>query len=125
MEGGELRRDRLADDDRARRARQRHGRRICCGPMVGVDRRTVTGRHVEGVEQVLDRDRQPVQQSCRRLRVEHARTLHRSIGVDEGPGANRGLALGNALETVAQQRYRGDLSRGKLARRRENLPGIG
>ena len=117
MERRELRRDRLADDDGARGARQRNGRRIRGRPMVGIDRRAVAGRQVERIEQVLHRDRQPMQQSCRGLRVQCAGALHRAVGIDARPGADRGLALGDALEAIGEQRHRRDFARRELPRR--------
>ena len=52
----------LADDDAARRARERHARRIPRRTMTGIDRRAVGRRHIRGVDQILDAHRQAVQQ---------------------------------------------------------------
>jgi hypothetical protein len=47
--------------------------------MTGIDRRAVAGRQVDRIEQVLDRDRQAMQQPCGRLRVERACASHRAV----------------------------------------------
>ena len=65
--------------------------------------------------QILDRNREPVQQAHRWLRIERAARCIARVGIEESPGVHRGFALGNALETVFEQRYRGDLSRRQLA----------
>ena len=117
MSARELGRDRLADDDRACRPRQGDACGIGRGPMVDVDRRTVRGRHVAGVEQILDGNREPVQQSRRALRIELARTPHRGVGIQKSPGVHRGFARGDAIETVLEESDRGNLSRRQLARR--------
>jgi hypothetical protein len=117
VKGRELGRHGLADDDRARRPRQRDARGISRGAMVGVDRRTVARRQVARVEQILDGDWESVQQSRRRLRIECACTAQRSVGIQDGPSPHRGFALGDSLEAVLEQGYRGNLSRRQLAHR--------
>jgi len=84
--------------------------------MVRVDRRAVGSRHVERVEQILDADRQTVQESRSRLRVERACAAHRTVDVDVRPRPDHGLALADALEAIGQQRHCRDLSRRELAR---------
>ena len=85
--------------------------------MPGVNGRAVACRHVESVEQILDRDRQAVQQTGRGPRIERTSACDRPIGVDQRPCVDGGFALRDAREAVGEQRFGRDLARCKLARR--------
>src|SRR3990172_6619573 len=89
----------LAEDPAAGFAHLRHARRITRRPVTAVDWRTVLGRHVAGVDYVFHADRNAVQPALRRLAVALPRLLQREFRVDEGPGANRVLALLDAFQT--------------------------
>ena len=72
MAVGELGGDRLAQQDRAGGARQAHGAGVETRPAAGIDRRAVAGRHVGGIEDVLDAERHALQQPGCRASLERA-----------------------------------------------------
>ena len=71
--------------------------------MVPIDRRAIGGRHVDGVDQILDRDRDPVQRPSRRFRVALARRRQRLLAIEILPGANHRLARLDAVEIGSDQ----------------------
>ena len=107
---GELRRHRLAEDDRPCPPRQRHRGRVRARPVPGPDRRAVLRRHVGGVQHVLDPEEQAVQRPERaagapggvgpRRRAAHSRRIVAR------EGAQRRLADRDAVEQRLRQ-FRG------------------
>src|SRR6185503_17720089 len=102
---GELRGGRLAEDHAARAAQQRDAGCVPLRLVAAVDRRVVFGRHIRGVDHVLDADRYAVQRAARRLAVALAGFGKRALGVEIGPGMHFALALGDALEAGADQLF--------------------
>src|SRR5437762_822853 len=72
MAVGEFGSDGLTQEDRAGGARQRHGAGVEARAAAGVDRRAVAGRHVGGVEDVLDAERHALQEALTKARVAFA-----------------------------------------------------
>ena len=116
-EVGELGRDRLAEDHRARRAQARHARGVGARAPPGVDRAAALGRQVRGVDDVLDADRDAVQRPARGLRVALARLGERGAGVEVRPRPDGLLALGDPLEARGDERRRGQIPGGDPPRR--------
>ena len=103
MQVGELRRRRLAENHAARAPQQRHRRRVGARPVAAIDRRAVSGRHVRGVDDVLDSHRYAVQRPLRRLPVERARLRQRHIRIDMYPGSQLAVARRDAFEACRHQ----------------------
>ena len=101
-EDGELRRHRLADDDRARLAQAVHHRRVLARPAPLVEDRAVLGRQVARVDDVLQADRHAVQGAERAagaaIAVGGLRLVHDIGRVEMLEGLHLGLALGDARE---------------------------
>ena len=112
MRHRELGGHRLAHDDRARVPEQRHARGIGARTMPGVDGRAVLRRHVAGVDDVLDRDRNAVQRTARLLRVPRACIRQHLLRIDVRPRLHGFLARRDSRETIL-----GELDRGELPRR--------
>ncbi len=85
---GEFGRHRLPEDDAARRPGQRDAGSIGKGPVATVDRRAVLGRHVIGVDDVLDPDRHALQHSRPAGPIDRARLAESEFGVEPDPGLN-------------------------------------
>ena len=102
---------RLAEDRRAAFPERVHDRRILLRAVTGEQRRAVFGRHVGGLDQVLDPDRQPVDRRQRRARpvarARRVRRLPRAVEIDMGPGHDLVLARLDfpdaALEKIARR----------------------
>ncbi len=92
---GELGGHRLAQEHRARRAQPLHHRGVPRGHAAGVQRRAVLGRHVRGVDDVLEAHRHPVERSGGRARaarlVGRARLRERVLRIQIGPGLELGF----------------------------------
>ena len=101
--GGELGRHGLAEDHRALLAQPGHAVRVAGRAPAGVDRRAVGGRHVGGVDDVLDADRQAVQRPARLLVVALPRRRDRLVGVDVRPRVQLALALADPLQALAHE----------------------
>ena len=112
---GELGRHRLAHDRAAGHAQQRDAGGVGERPVAAIDRRAVPGRHVDGVDDVLDPDRQPGEQARPAGAVGRARLRQRLLRVEPGPGLDRS-ALGGAVEAGAGQRLGGQRRRQRAAR---------
>src|SRR4029079_17532635 len=69
-----------------------------------MDRGAIAGRHVAGVEDILDADRNAVERAPPRLAVTCPRLRDSEVAVDIGPGADGGIALGNAGKARLDQR---------------------
>ena len=93
----------LAEDDAACAAQQSHGRGVGARTMARVDRGVVFGRHVRGVEHVLDAHGHAVQRTARRRFVERAGLCERCVAGDVHPGFELTVARGDALETGRHQ----------------------
>ena len=102
----------------ARRAGQRDAGGVGKWPVALIDRRAVLGRHVEGVDDVLDPDRNALEQARPPGAVDRARLGQCPLGVEPDPGLDRGARLG-AVEAVAGQALGGQATgfeaRGGLA----------
>src|SRR3954467_7818720 len=83
-EGGELRRDRLAEDRAAGTPGESHHGGVAARPVAGIDWRAVGARHVVRVEDVLHADRHAAQ---RRRRIVRRGKVTRKVG----PGFDRRL----------------------------------
>ena len=116
-ETGEFGRDRLAEHDRPGGARQRDAGGVGRGTMARIDRRAVPGRHVGGVDQVLDRDRDAVQRPARGRRVAAPRRGERRLGIEILPGADHRLARGDPFEACGDQRLGAEPAFGDLVAR--------
>jgi hypothetical protein len=86
----------LAEDHRTGGAHQRDARCIGRRTVAAVDRRTHLGRHVEGIDDVLDPDRQPVQRPAGAGAVERARLRERGIGVEIDPRPDHAVLAGDS-----------------------------
>ena len=95
IEMGELGGDGLAEQRAAGAADQRDQRGVDLRPVAGIDRRAVFGRHVGGVENVLERDRQAAQRLV--LEAGRLRRLARAVEVERDEGADSALARGDRL----------------------------
>jgi hypothetical protein len=108
----ELGGDRLAEDHRTRGAQQAHDRGVGARPPPGMEHRAVLGRHVGGVDDVLDADRQAVQGPERpaalALLVGGARLPERVLRVEERPGLDLGLARLDPLQAGLDELLRGE-----------------
>ncbi len=116
MTVGEFGRHRLAEDDPARRTGQRHAGGVGKGPVAAVDRRAVLGRHVVGVDDVLDPDRNALEQARPPGAVGGARLRQCQLRVQPNPGLDRGAGFG-AIEAVADQRLGGQAAGFEAGRR--------
>ena len=106
--GGEFGGRGLADDDGAGLAQRVHARRIAARFLALPQRRALAGRHVGGLDDVLDRDRHAVDRR-QRLAVAPARGrgvggLDRAVLVQLDEGADGGIELGDALEASRRDR---------------------
>ena len=113
---GEFRRLAFSEDHHASATHQANQGGIHCRLKVLVDRRAIACRHVEGIEDVLDADRDAMQPASTRLRVASARLAERSFGIEIGPAANIRLARNNSGETIFDDRDRCCLLLFKLPR---------
>ena len=115
--------DGLSDDDRAGLAQRGNARAIAFGAEAGEQRRAVFGRHVGGLDDVLDADRHAVDVRARparppargRLVGSSARTLE--VEIDEG--ADLGLERGDIGKAAFEEVARRVGAAGKARRRRE------
>jgi len=96
-------------------AAQRDRGRVGGRAVAGIDRRTVRGGHVGGVEQVLDAQRQAVQQAAHRARVEPACLRQCCLGREMLKGTDLGVALGHALQARPRQVFGPQFAPGKGA----------
>ncbi len=115
-EAGEFGGHGLAEHDRPGGAGQRDAGGIGGWAVVPVDRRTVAGRHVGGIDQILDGDRDAVQRPARRLGIALPRGGERRRGVEEVPSADHLLAGGDTVETGGHQRLGGQPAGGDFLR---------
>src|SRR5262249_31671455 len=76
--------------------------------MALIDRTAILGRHVGGVDDVLDPDWQAVQR--RRLRLPRSRLGQRSLGIDELPRLDLSLSRADAIEAAARKCRRSDFT---------------
>ena len=93
MESGKFRGHRLAQHDATGGAQQRHHGSVGCRLLTGIDWRAVGGRHVDRIEQVLDPDRQAVQQPAHGATVKHACLFQGSVGGEMAPGLDCGFTF--------------------------------
>ncbi len=108
MAVGEFGGDGLAEQHAARSARQGGGTGGEAGPAAGIDRRAVAGRHVGGIEDVLDPERYALHQ---RAAVGPARRGERLVGGDVDPGAHHRLAVADSLEAALDNGLGGEAAR--------------
>ena len=107
MAVGEFRRHRLAHDHGVGGPAERHAGGVAERHLALEDRRVVAGRHVVGVDDVLDADRHAAQHAFPDG-VGGLGLGDRQVGIEEGPGLHDGLALGDAIEAVAHQLLGGE-----------------
>ena len=104
---GELRRNRLAQDNRAGFAQARDQKSVFAGFPAGVEDRAVLGGKVGGIDDVLDADRHAVERTDRQAshteRVGALCELHRVIRVQVRPCADRILAFLDTPKASAHQ----------------------
>ena len=98
VKGGEFGGHGLAEDDRTGGFSERHAGRIGGGAVAAVDRRTVTSRHIDRVDQVLYCDRDPVQRSARRLGVAPPGGGKHLFAIEILPSPDHGLARVDPVE---------------------------
>ncbi len=113
IEPGEFGGDGLAQHQRARGACKRNTGCVGAGSMTGIHGRTVCGRHVCRVDQILHAEGQAVQRAPHRAGVEMPRLCEHGIGIDMYPGPHRGFALFDARQTGARQLLGRDFTRRK------------
>ena len=73
--------------------------------MRAVDRRAIGGRHVGGVDQVLDPDRDAVQRACDRLPVKLAGLFKHQVGIEVLPGPHCRFPCFNAVDVAARHGF--------------------
>ena len=104
----------LAHDDGARLAQQRHRGGVACGLAAGVQDRAIFGRHVMGIEDILDAHRHPVQRAQAGSRLAPflcGLGLGQGVFlVQVGPGADGVLDLLYAVEARSHQFFRSQLA---------------
>ena len=115
-EAGKFGGDRLAEDDRAGRPRQRDAGRVGGRAVALVDRRAVAGRHIDGVDQILDRDRNAVQRPAGRRCIAVPGRGKRRLAVEMMPGADHRLARRDPLEAGDDERRGAEPAGGDLPR---------
>ena len=112
---------RLAHDHRAGGAEHRDHRRIARRRAAGVQDGAVLGRHVRGVDDVLDADRHAVQRaggtSFAPVPVARPRLPERVLGIEELPGLHLLLDLAHAREAGLDQLLGADRAVADGARR--------
>ena len=116
---GEFGRHRLAHDHAAGHAQQRDAGGVGERPVAAIDRRAVLGRHVDGVDDVLDPDRHAGEQPGSSGAIGGARLRQRLLRIEPGPGLDRS-ALASARSRQARVKRLG----GQLAGR-ELRDGLG
>jgi hypothetical protein len=102
--GRELRSDRLAEHDPTRHARERDAGGICPGPVSLIGLGAVGGRHVAGIHDVLDADRDTVERATPWTPIERLGRRDRLLRIEMLPGADGRLALRDPIEIGAQER---------------------
>ena len=109
-----LRRDGLADDDRAGGAQPVHDRRVPSGPASSEEFCAEFGRHVGGVDDVLDGDRQAMERSwrtaCRPRLVDAFGPCERGVRIKIGESPELGVKRCDAVEKRAHRRDRGEFA---------------
>lgn len=90
--GGELDRIGLAQDQRAARAHDGHRSRVAAGLHALMQRRILGGRHVLGIEHVLDAPGNSVERARTRRFVELAGRAQRLRRIKMQPGTDNGIA---------------------------------
>ena len=109
---GELRRHRLAHDDAARSAEAGHRLGVARRGAAGVEHRAVLGRHVGGVDDVLDPYGYAVQgpdgPAGQALGVRGPRLREGMLGIEEGPGPDLVIDLPHARQAGLDELRRGD-----------------
>ena len=113
----------LAEHDRAGGARQCDTGGVGGRAVALVNRRAVAGRHVGGVDQILDRERYAVQRAARRLGIALPRRSERRLGIEIMPGADEAFACGDPIEAGARQCLGAETAGGNLLRGGANRKG--
>ena len=117
MQVGEFGGDGLAEQHAAGLARQRDAGGVALGLAALVDRRAPFGRHVEGVDDVLDAERHAGERAALAAVVEGAGRGKRRVRIDMRPGVHLALARGDAVEAGARHRLAGGARPGRSLRR--------
>ena len=126
MGGGEFRGRGLADDDGAGFAERMDAGGIAVRLLALEHRRALAGRHVGGLDDVLDRDRHAVD---RRQRLAVAPARRRGVGgsdravlVQSDEGADGGIELDDALEGFLEIGARRGLAGAEIGRQSDIAP---
>src|SRR5687768_11180836 len=93
----ELRGDCLAEQNAAGVSRDRDARRVPCRAVSAVDARTVLGWHVGGLDDVLDAERNALEDVVSRALVARSRELERRFDIEVLPSLDFWLACLDAL----------------------------
>jgi len=112
----EFRGDGLAEDHRTRRARECNAGGIAARPVPRIDPGAVGRRHVHGIHDVLDADRQPLERPAPRPLVGGLGRSDRLLGIEMLPSAHDGFALGDPVEIGADEGCRGERAAFDLSR---------
>src|SRR5689334_4701861 len=105
--GSKLGRDGLAEYKPSRRPRERHTGGIGSRLEALIGSGAVSSRHVLGVHDVLDADGNAVERTAPRAAVARPSRGERPLRVEMLPGSDDRLALGDAVEIGAGQRFGG------------------
>src|SRR6185437_3564864 len=103
-EARELGRHRLAEHDRAGSARRRNAGGVPVRTAAAIDRRAESGRHVEGVEEVLHRDRHPEERAGRRRTIGFLRLRKRLLAREVLPRSDLALTKVDARKARTDER---------------------
>ena len=107
MQIGELGGDRLAQQDAAGLAGERHAGGVALRPAAAMDRRAPFRRHIVGVDDVLDPEWHTRERALSGAAIEGARGRNRRIGIEILPSLDLALARRDPVETGARDSFAG------------------
>ena len=106
----ELGGDVLAEQNAARLARDRDARRVPCRAVAAVDARAVFGRHVSGLDDVFDAERNALQHVASRAPVVLPREHERPFDIEVLPRLDLRLTRLDALSARGDERRTRELA---------------